>query len=291
MIKNFTQMKYTYITTILFPFLLFLTGCEQEEKITVGPLPEVVSPSNPTDQKIAEILDKYQSKIIYRWDRRYTSSDAKVVPPKFELVLPFVQLMEQFWINPYESQKSGFMRDNMPIEVVLVGSTIRYHEGEEQGFNAAGQALSLSRVLLAGVNEYDLKDEFWLREQVKTMHHEFAHILDKKYGRPNGFDDISKGKYAGNTSFLEFSMETARERGFWVPYGMSNEEEDFATFVEGLISTSEDDFSTVIQDNDLLKRKYDMVNQYFLQYGIDIHKIQENLNKQIENFLIDVTHE
>lgn len=270
-------MKKHIVLYLLFS-LLFVAACTKEEIITLNPPEEEPIPQNATDSLILEMRHQYQTKIIYRWDRRYTSSDAKVSPAKFELVMPYIGIIRDFWIQPYDDQVPNFMRNHIPVEIILVGSTIRYHEGEEQGFNAAGQAVSFSRILLAGVNGYSLTDTSWFAQQILTMNHEFAHTLDKKYGRPKGFDDISKGKYAGSTSFTEFDLETARERGFWIPYGMSNEAEDFATFVEAFIELPKDELLAEIAGNDLLKEKYDKVNNFYLSLGIDLHEVQKTVD-------------
>jgi substrate import-associated zinc metallohydrolase lipoprotein len=279
-VKRRVDLAYGNIFTIpyLFIILLISTACTKEEIITLEPPVEESIPQNATDSLILEMQHQYQTKIIYRWDRRYTSSDAKVSPAKFELVMPYIGIIQDFWIQPYDDQVPSFMRNHIPVEIILVGSTIRYHEGEEQGFNAAGQAISFSRILLAGVNDYSLTDTFWFAQQVLTMNHEFAHTLDRKYGRPKGFDDVSKGLYAGSTSFTEFSFETARERGFWVPYGMSNEAEDFATLVEAFIELPKEELLTEIDGNDLLKEKYEKVNNYYLSLGIDLHKVQKTID-------------
>ena len=273
-------MKRYLIIQLLILLVLF-GACTKEEVLTLDPPEEEPIPQNATDSLILDMRHDYQTRIIYRWDRRYTSSDAKVSPAKFELVMPYIDLIKEFWIQPYDNQVPGFMRNNIPVEIILVGSNIRYHEGEEQGFNAAGQAISFSRILLAGVNDYSLADTFWFAQQILTMHHEFAHTLDKKYGRPKGFDEISKGKYAGSTSFTEFSLDEARERGFWIPYGMSNQSEDFATFVEAFIEMPKEDFLTEIDGNDLLKKKYESVNNFYLSLGIDLHRAEEIVD---ENF-------
>ena len=268
--------KHTFLYLLF--FFLLAVACEKEETITLDPPDEEPIPQNATDSLILEMKKQYQTKIIYRWDRRYTSSDAKVSPAKFELVLPYINVIKDFWIQPYDDQVPGFMRYHIPVEIILVGSTIRYHEGEEQGFNAAGQAISFSRILLAGVNNYSLTDTFWISQQILTMHHEFAHTLDRKYGRPKGFDVISKGKYAGSTSFTQFDLETARERGFWIPYGMSNEAEDFATFVEAFIELPKNELLAEIAGNNLLKQKYEKVHDFYLKHGIDLHELQKTVD-------------
>jgi substrate import-associated zinc metallohydrolase lipoprotein len=268
--------KHTFLYLLF--FFLLAVACEKEETITLDPPDEEPIPQNATDSLVLEMKKQYQTKIIYRWDRRYTSSDAKVSPAKFELVLPYINVIKDFWIQPYDDQVPGFMRYHIPVEIILVGSTIRYHEGEEQGFNAAGQAISFSRILLAGVNNYSLTDTFWISQQILTMHHEFAHTLDRKYGRPKGFDVISKGKYAGSTSFTQFDLETARERGFWIPYGMSNEAEDFATFVEAFIELPKNELLAEIAGNNLLKQKYEKVHDFYLKHGIDLHELQKTVD-------------
>jgi substrate import-associated zinc metallohydrolase lipoprotein len=273
------KMKYFIIYLLI--LLTFTAACTKEEIITLEPPEEEPIPQNATDSLILEMRHQYQTKIIYRWDRKYTSSDAKVSPAKFELVLPYLEIIRDYWIQPFDDQVPGFMRNHIPVEIILVGSTIRYHDGEEQGFNAAGQAISFSRILLAGVNGYSVTDTFWYEQQILTMLHEFAHTLDKKYGRPKGFDDISKGKYAGSTSFTEFDLQTARERGFWIPYGMSNEAEDFATFVEAFIEMPKNELLNEIDGNDLLMKKYEKVNNYYLSLGIDLHEIQQSIEYKL----------
>ncbi len=278
-----TRNKYLkkYIFFVLSFSIMLMVACIKEETIILDPPAEKPLPENATDSLILEMEEQYQTKIIYRWDRRYTSSDAKVSPVKFELVLPYLNMIRDFWIRPYDDQLPEFMRYHIPVEIILVGSTIRYHEGEEQGFNAAGQAISFSRILLAGVNEYSPTDSFWISQQILTMHHEFAHTMDKKYGRPKGFDAISKGKYAGSTSFTQFNLETARERGFWVPYGMSNEAEDFATFVEAFIELPKNELITIVETNDRLKQKYEKVHEYYLKHGIDLHEVQKIVDNKL----------
>ena len=65
----------------------------------------------------------------------------------------------------------------------------------------------------------------------KVLHHEFAHILCRRYGLPDAYVEISKGLYLKNTHHSSLSFETALERGFIRPYGASNEMEDSYNFV------------------------------------------------------------
>lgn len=274
------KKKYFFLLFYLLVLLISMNACDHEDSIPyVAPAGDL-QPDNPTDSVILAIKNKYQSKIIYKWDRRYVSTSATASPALFENVLPYIQFIQEYWFDAYDSLCPGFSLTNLPIEIVLVGSSINYADGEETNFNAAGMAMSMSRILLTGVDGLDLDNKAWIRNNAPVMHHEFAHILDKKYGRPFGYDDISKGLYAGNTKFSVFSQTEAHERGFWRNYGMSNESEDFATFVEGIVSNSPQEVQDFIQGNTKLEAKYKLVYNYYKNLGIDLHELYAYLERR-----------
>lgn len=270
--------KTNTLRILLLAILAGFAGCTKEKAIPFEPHVEKEVANNPTDLVIQDILKTYQTKIVYKWDRRYISADASATPPQFELIKPYIDnILRKLFIAAYDRQKSDFMVKHMPIEMIFIGSSINYDAGDERNFSASGMAQSFSRILITGINAYDLNNKSWLRGQYATLHHEFAHVLDKIYSRPMGFDDVSKGLYAGSTSFAVFTQAEARSRGFWKNYGMTNESEDFATWVDGIVTTPKDEVLTIVAANDLLKRKYTLVYNFYLSKGIDLHLLQEYL--------------
>ncbi|WP_461531962.1 substrate import-associated zinc metallohydrolase lipoprotein [Sinomicrobium sp.] len=264
-------------------FVLF-TACEKEDAIPYEPYEEAEVPTDPTELAVYNILQEYQSKIIYRYDRRYKSADAFAAPPDHDMVLPYINnVIRKLYIAPYERQKTDFMREHMPIEMVMFGTSLNYVEGDERNFSASGVAYGLSRIIITGVNGYDLNNPSWLRGQYATLHHEMAHVLDKIYGRPIGFDKVSTGLYAGGTAYNVFSQAEARERGFWRNYGMTNESEDFATWVDGLVTNPKEEVLEIVSANDLLNQKYQMVYNFYLDRGIDIHELQVYLQQILDD--------
>lgn len=267
------KTKYFPILICLLGLFVGINGCAKEDTIPyVAPAGDPI-PTNATDSLILNIKQQYQTKIIYKWDKRYVGSGVKASPALFENVMPYIRYMQDCWFEAYDSQNPEFCITNLPIEVVLVGSVISYTNGEELGFNAAGMASSLSRILLAGVNTIDMNNKQWIWNNAPTIHHEFAHILDSKYGRPAGFDAVSQGLYAVTLQYTAYTQEEARERGFWRNYGMSNEAEDFATFVEGIITTPKDEVMSIVSQNTKLETKYKLVYNYYKNLGIDLHEL------------------
>ncbi|GEM_PF-1058120 len=269
---------------ILYGFMFFLLliasqGCDREEAIPYTPYVEDIKLENATDSAVYSIYRDYQTKVIYDWDRKYVASNATAAPPRYELIQPYVEhIIRKMIIAPYEKQHVNFMRENMPIEIILMGTSIDY-ASEEGGFSSTGGAVSLSRILLTGINRLDLKDKGWTKGQAVLFAHELAHILDKKYGRPIGFDQISAGKYAGGSAVGSFSLQEARNRGFWRNYGMSNQAEDFGTWVEGIVGTKKSEVLALAAQNQYLGAKYRSVYNYFLEKGIDLHELQESIDR------------
>ncbi|MFA6769611.1 MAG: substrate import-associated zinc metallohydrolase lipoprotein [Bacteroidales bacterium] len=281
--SNFLNTKVV-IYYLLIGILTFNFGCQKEDAIPYEKYKEPAMPDDPTELAIYKLQKEYQTKIIYRFDRRYISADAFAAPPKHELVLPYINnIIRKVFIAPYERQATDFMLENMPIEMVMFGTSMNYVEGDERNFSASGVAYGLSRINITGVNKYDMSNPSWIRGQYATLHHEFAHVLDKKYGRPVGFDDVSKGLYAGGTSYAVFSSAEARSRGFWRNYGMTNESEDFATWIDGIVTTDKQDVLNIAAQNELLNQKYQLVYNFYLDLGIDLHVLQQYLSDFLNN--------
>ena len=128
--------------------------------------------------------------------------------------------------------------------------------------------------MLTGVNDYDLSDRAWRVGQASTFHHELAHILDRRYGRPLGFDDISSNDYV-SSGWQGLPLASARRRGFMRPYGASNVREDFATLVEGVCTSSSAQMSRVLAGYQKLREKHALVVSYYQILGVDVSGMGE----------------
>lgn len=282
------KMKEIIYPAGIFLALVILVSCNKKGEVIPYEEPDIVwNVDNPTDSLIKDMYDRYQTKIIYKWDQRYISTSAVATPPRFELIYPYIDVViQKLFVSSYDSQNSEFMRRNLPIQLLLVGSRINYNNGEEASFTGSGAAAQFSRIMVAGINEYNLENRSWLGSQVATLHHELAHALDKKYGRPLTYDEVSKGLYAISTSFTSFTESEARSRGFWRPYGMSNESEDFASFVDGIVGNPEDEVMEIVNQNERLKKKYHLIMNFYKELGIDLHEINKYITSALESDIL-----
>jgi len=266
------MMKINY--KIIFIYLVVfstLISCNKEDELNYEKR-EISESTNAIDVFLKEhFLDKYNSAVRWEWDDKYVDIEYYVGPPEPAKVIPTAEFIEDFWINPYAecSEKAKqFISDNFPTEVILIGTQML----NENGTSTLGFAEAGVRITLTEINDFDLKNLKWLRQQLHTMHHEFSHIVHQTYKLPAGYELVSGSMYTGNswTSLMIYPDQKTKEQreneteeewkermksivkedntngiklGCVTPYGTSNAYEDFAELVSFFLITKEADFT------------------------------------------------
>lgn len=260
-------------------------------------------------------LDKYNSAIIYEWDDKYVDIEYYVGPAKRNLVVPTAKFIEDFWIQPYAmcSEKGkAFIEKNFPNEVVLIGTKML----NENGTTTLGFAEAGVRITLTEVNDFNLRSDKWVRQQLHTMHHEFTHIVHQTYKLPEGYEKITGGLYTGNSwttleiydrgmTDEELANETDEERekrhnavekkdnsnaikrGVVTAYGTSNEYEDFAELVSNFLIIKAEDFNEEYMpktDSDIKK----IVGDTIANFNAKAKRLMQSAyDKRYDQFLKD----
>lgn len=264
-------MKINY--KILFVLLVLcssLASCNKEDEVHYNKV-QVSESTNEIDVFLKEhFLDKYNSAVRWQWSDKYIDVEYYVGPPQIEKVIPTAKFIEDFWINPYAacSEKAKqFITENFPTEVILIGTQML----NENGTSTLGFAEAGVRITLTEINDFDLKNPKWLRQQLHTMHHEFSHIVHQNYKLPAGYELISGTMYTGNswTSLMIYPNQKSKEEreketeeewrermksvivednsnsiklGCVTPYGTSSAYEDFAELVSFFLISKETSF-------------------------------------------------
>ncbi len=272
---------------ILLCGLLVLSSCYQEEKIESP----VITPELSTDALDVYIrdnfLDPYGVAVRYRYVDRYVDPTKRVAPPKEELVVPLLNFLREYWIEPFISVPNGdaFFKEHVPAEVILIGSFIYNTDGTV----TLGTADAGARITLTEVNNVDDADQVWVFRQLGTIYHEFAHIVHQRYNLPPNFQQISPQGYTSAGSWFNLTDEEALRRGFVSPYATSDFNEDFAETVAHLLY--EPDFyekyineqancttPDCIERNEgraLIRRKYNAILAHYEQNtGVDLLQVR-----------------
>jgi substrate import-associated zinc metallohydrolase lipoprotein len=278
-------MKQLLYKTVLLFIIIGTLSCD-DEKLNV-PQKEQEFSDDEIDQYIQEnFLDEYGIAVRWTFVDRYVEANKRVTPPSRDVVIPMLEFIQSFWIEPFVSVPNGrdFFEDHVPAEIVFIGSSIY----NDDGTITLGTADAGARITLTEVNDLDINNKAWILRQLGTIYHEFAHILHQRYNLPANWQNISPQGYTSAGSWYTLSDVEALERGFVSPYATSSFNEDFAETAAHILfyETFEETFLTdevcTTSDCDarnegraLIRKKYNAVlSHYKTTVGVDLLQVR-----------------
>ncbi|MBV7530174.1 putative zinc-binding metallopeptidase [Chitinophaga sp. sic0106] len=293
---------------LLVTMILLLAACKKEAALTaeVDPAP-TFDTRTPLGQKQKEIFDKYGIIVEYQWNRYAYAANVVANPAKVEDVLPYLELLDIIYFKAMDAVSGAAHTTDKetPVRLLLIGNGLNYGGAESFGESTAGQAGNIqpNRLTLGGLTPFgellrtksatsddDFLDAIYNAAPtsfpddaglIGFVYHEYTHFLDSKHQIPVGFEKPAKTNYLrGSNQYLRVSYAEAISKGFFIPYGMQNEHEDFATYVQTIIWLSDAEINDYYLTNDATKAKYQLVTAYFTKLGIPITKLRDYLQQQ-----------
>lgn len=275
--------------------LLLVIGCYPDEELNVPPKTYPIS-EDELDQFIDEQYRvPFGIAVRYKYVDRYVDQSKRVTPPKYEIVKPMLDFLNEHWIQPFLKVPNGdaFFRSYVPAEIVLVGSTMYNSDGTV----TLGTADAGARITLTEVNFLDTTNQAWVFRQLGTIYHEFAHIMHQRNNLPPNWQQISPGGYSSSGSWYNLTDEQALQRGFVSPYGTSSFNEDFAELVAFLLYDpnfnekylvdelcSDQACSDRNEGRALLRQKYSAVLAHYKQYvGVDLLQVRALIQQELND--------
>lgn len=179
------------------------------------------------DNWIYENLTKpYNIDVKYKWEQSELDKNKTLVPINEDLVVPVMKMIKKIWIDTYvELAGPSFIRQLAPKRFVLVGSP----SYNSSGTYTAGEAEGGRKITIYRLNWYDNTDKDMIQNIMKTVHHEFAHIMHQTIMYPTDFKSITPEGYT--TSWNNTSDEEAIKLGFVSTYARSTSNEDFVEMI------------------------------------------------------------
>ncbi|QTE22569.1 putative zinc-binding metallopeptidase [Polaribacter cellanae] len=296
--------KKIIFTAVMLLIAVFFIKCKESNTLDVPEQKqEITFDDTPLGKKLKYMYEKYDAIISYKWDRNVFAQNALADPAAEEDVLPYVEMMEEVFfkaIEKVQTKKTDFANKETPLNFYLIGSGINYGEGGNFGEGTVGQAGNIqpNRLTLGGLTEYGnlirngSEDKFIEASIDRSafgfpaegglagfLYHEFTHYIDAKHDIPKGFEKPAFDNYLrGTSAYTRVKYNDARKKGFMLPYGMQNEHEDFATYVQVLVWKDR----KTIEDNYVLsnatKEKLKLVYDYYLEKGLDLYKLRDYLH-------------
>lgn len=263
----------------------------------------------------ANFLKPYNIEFKYRYALNESDMGFYTVPADVESSIIYAHLVKYLCIDTYDEIAGvAFTRGYFPKMFFLIGTW----EYRNNGSIVLGTAEAGKKIMLAGVNELPLVFEYYEGEElddylntyyIKTIHHEFTHILNQTKVFSDAFKQITSTTYVADACFDTDSYW--RGRGYITAYAQSEPREDFAELLSEYVTHNAAWWDQQIaaaasetaevrktdpgakEGDKLIKSKIDIVRSYMKDsWGIDIDELRTIINRRMADVVagkVDLT--
>lgn len=298
-------------------FMLGLTSCEKDKIEDQSVITVDNYQKNEFDKWLeANYVNPYNISFKYRYEEIESDYDYYTVPADMDMSIIMAHLVKYLCIETYnEVAGIDFTRANFPKMFYLDGTWHFRNNGSYE----LGTAEGGKKICLMGINylgsvldgtydpNYSIADglNFYY---IKTIHHEFTHILNQNRDYPKAFRMVTGSSYVSDSQFSEPFKSVYLKRGFITAYAQTNADEDFAEMVSEYVTHTaewwenqmkqaetmyEDDLNQTQTGRVLIEQKLDIARAYMNDtWGIDIDKLRDCILRRQDNVtrgLVDLT--
>lgn len=243
-------------------------------------------------------LTPYNINFIYRYEFIESDMNYYTVPADMTSSIMMAHLVKYLCIESYDEVAGiAFTRRYFPKMFFLIGE----FEYRNNGTMILGTAEGGKKILLSGLNylpQMATDIEMLNFYYIKTIHHEFVHILNQTCEYSADYQLITGSGYvADNWSEYPYT-EGYLQRGYISAYSQHSADEDFAEMMSTYITNSEEWWEEQMElageeGRTYINKKLDLVRDYLRDgFNIDLEQLRETLmrrQKDVENGLIDLT--
>ena len=210
------------------------------------------------------------------------------VPAKEDWSIVMAHLVKYLCVETYDEVAGiAFTRTYFPKMFFLTGTW----EYRNNGTIILGTAEGGKKIFLAGINflEEAMTAGYGDRKgdpqeslnhyYIKTIHHEFTHILNQQKEYPVEFQMITGGSYVADSWSESPYNKEYLQNGFITAYAQHSDTEDFAEMVSEYITHSEawwaEQITNAGEKGRLINAKLDVVRNYMRDsFNIDLDQLR-----------------
>ena len=255
---------------------LFAASCEKDTLSENSVITVSETKKNDFDRWLeANFLLPYNIDFKYRFEMNESDMNYFTIPADYEYSIVMAHLVKYLCVETYDEVAGiSFTRRYFPKMFFLTGEW----EYRNNGTIILGTAEGGKKIFLAGVNllpQYMKTAEDLNHYYIKTIHHEFTHILNQTIDYPVDFAMITGTSYVADSwSDAPYNNEFL-QNGYITAYAQHSDGEDFAEMLSEYITHSEawweEQISKAGAKGSLINAKLDIVRNYMLDsFNIDI---------------------
>ena len=235
-------MRKVYHILYVFAAALLVLSCKKEKPL--DPVSVITMDSrelNDFDKWLeANYVKPYNILFKYRYEMNESDFSYYTLPADLDCSIMLAHIVKYLCIDTYDEVAGvRFTQKYFPKEFFLIG------EWEYKNNNTfiLGTAEGGKKILLSGVNylPYYYQSASNLNHYyIKTIHHEFTHILNQTKDFPSEFSQVTPADYVTDSWNTGDYGTYYRQRGFVTTYSQHSDREDFAEILSMYITNSEE---------------------------------------------------
>lgn len=226
-------------------------------------------------------LRPYNIDFKYRFEMNESDMNYFTIPADFDQAIEIAHLVKYLCVDTYDEVAGiEFTRGYFPKMFFLIGE----FEYRNNGTMILGTAEGGKKILLSGINylDYflaqgaDALNEYY----IKTIHHEFTHILNQTKSYSADFKQVNGDGYVSDSwSEPPYNTEYLKN-GFISAYAQHSDREDFAEMSSIYVTNSKDYWDAQIKaagdGAEFIEAKLDLVKAYFKEaWAIDLDQLRD----------------
>ena len=276
--------KLIYYSLALVVGAFSLVACSDDDLSSTSVITVTQTKQNDFDKWLdANFVQPYNIVFAYRYQDIETNPNYYSVPAKFEDAVILAHILKYTSIEAYnEVAGPQFTRAYFPKLFYLTGEWLYRNNGTFE----LGTAEGGKKIYLHGTNYLTtyMKNEATLNEfYLKTIHHEFTHILNQTKNYDEGFQLITGATYLADAWSSEEGETGYLQRGYISDYSQHSHKEDFAEMLSIYITNPQEQWDKWMNEageegKDLIDQKLRIVRTYMLDaWNIDIDKLRSSI--------------
>ena len=287
-----------YIKSLLLIAVAFslVTACSDDKLSKDSVISKPATEKNAFDYWLdVNFLKPYNIDFHYRYDLDESNYGYVTVPADYDASIIYAHLVKYLCIDTYDEVAGvDFTKAYFPKMFFLMGE----REYDNNGDYILGTAEGGKKIMLAGVNvlKKDIQTlsgkaliERLNNYYIKTVHHEFTHIINQTKPYPDNFRSITADKYvADKWSSID---RVCLEYGFITDYAQKEHVEDFAELLSEYITHDQAWWETQLDKAagkdkkgdgaKFLTAKMNIVKDYMRDsWNIDIDLLRDVVNRR-----------
>lgn len=226
-------------------------------------------------------VNTYNIDFQYRFKSTEADHNYYLIPANYKQSVELAHIIKYACLEAFdEAAGADFTNANFPKQIFLVGNW-EYHNN---GTFTLGSAEGGKKIFLAGVNDleqhkyniYELNHYY-----LKTIYHEFTHILNQTTDYPADFKLVTANGYVADSWSSDTYEDGYLQRGFISAYSQHSDGEDFAELFSRYVTNTADQWNSWMAEAGedgaaLIQTKLDMVKNYMQDtWGIDMDNLRE----------------